>query len=68
MEVTWENIKKAYTEIAEKVIGFRKKNDKEWLTAGTWKKIEERKEAKTIIHQVPKVARTCTGGSLQGQG
>lgn len=42
----WETIKKIYVESATKVLGYRKKNKKEWLTPGTWQKIEERKELK----------------------
>lgn len=42
----WETIKKIYVESATKVLGYRKKNKKEWLTPGTWQKIEERKKLK----------------------
>ena len=31
----WEAIKKVYVESATKVLGYRKKNNKEWLTPGT---------------------------------
>ena len=34
----WDTIKKTYVEVAAKVLGHKKKNHKEWLTPGTWKK------------------------------
>lgn len=42
----WETIKKFYAQAATKVLGYRKRKNKEWLTPGTWQKIEERKELK----------------------
>ena len=42
----WEAINKMYVETATKVLGYRKNNNKEWLTPDTWKKVEERKEIK----------------------
>ena len=42
----WETIKKLYIETATKVLGYRRRKNKEWLTPDTWKKIEERKELK----------------------
>lgn len=38
----WETIKNTYVETDTKALGFRQKNNKEWLTAGTWQKIEQR--------------------------
>uniref|UniRef100_A0A3B1KAX6 Endonuclease/exonuclease/phosphatase domain-containing protein n=1 Tax=Astyanax mexicanus TaxID=7994 RepID=A0A3B1KAX6_ASTMX len=42
----WENIKKSYVGAATKVLGYRKRGNKEWLTPGTWQRIEERKQLK----------------------
>ncbi|KAL9953192.1 hypothetical protein ACROYT_G040569 [Oculina patagonica] len=42
----WETIKKTYVETATSVLGYRQKKNKEWITPGTWKKIEERKKLK----------------------
>ena len=44
----WQNIKEAYCETSRKVLGFRKRKDKEWITTETWQKIEERKKQKKI--------------------
>ena len=52
----WDTIKKTYVEAATKVLGHTKKNHKEWLTPGTWKKIEERKQLK--ISTNTQVAKT----------
>ena len=49
IEEKWEKIKDTYCSTAEKVLGFKKNNKKEWLSDDTWKKIEERKEAKKRI-------------------
>ena len=45
----WETIKKTYVETATNVLGYRRKKNKEWITAGTWQKIEERKQLKAKI-------------------
>ena len=42
----WDTTKKTYVEAATKVLGHKKKNHKEWLTPGTWKMTEERKQLK----------------------
>ena len=39
----WNTTNKNYVEAATKVLGHKKKNHKEWLTPGTWEKIEELK-------------------------
>ncbi|XP_035677191.1 uncharacterized protein LOC118416215 [Branchiostoma floridae] len=46
VETSWDTITKVYSETAKKVLGHRKRKDKEWLTQETWRKIEERKVAK----------------------
>ena len=35
-----------YIETAERVLGFRKKKDKQWITSETWKKINDRRKVK----------------------
>ncbi len=42
----WNAIKTIYSETAQKVLGFKKKGAKEWISASTWQKIEERKQLK----------------------
>jgi hypothetical protein len=46
VESKWDKIKKSYNEAAASTIGYRKKKNKEWLTSGSWEKIEERKQLK----------------------
>ena len=46
IETEWVKIREVYKAAAEKVIGFRKKKNKEWITPETWRTIEERKKAK----------------------
>ena len=36
----WENIKEIYVGTAEKVLGYKKRRDKEWITAETLAKID----------------------------
>ena len=43
---SWNCIKEAYVETAKDILGYRKGKHKEWLSAGTWDKIEERKKLK----------------------
>ncbi len=42
----WDTIKNTYCETAKKVLGYKKKRNKEWLTPRTWQKIDERKKLK----------------------
>lgn len=42
----WEDIKTMYVETATMVLGYRRRENKEWLTPDTRKKIEERREIK----------------------
>ena len=42
----WDTIKETYVEATKKVVGYRKKNNKVWISPGTWKKIEERRKLK----------------------
>ena len=46
IEEEWETIKNAYTETSKKVLGYRKKKNKEWITPVTWLRIEERRKIK----------------------
>ena len=43
VESCWNNIKECYQKSAEEVIGFKKKERKEWISDDTWNLIEERK-------------------------
>jgi hypothetical protein len=47
----WQQLHKIYTEASEKVLGFKRKVHKEWITPETWKLIDERKVVKHKICQ-----------------
>ena len=55
-----DTIKKTYFEVATKVLGYKKKNHKERVTPGTWKKNEERKQLKNqdAEYQITKAPAT----------
>ncbi|XP_078024442.1 uncharacterized protein LOC144463575 [Epinephelus lanceolatus] len=42
----WETIRNTYVGAATKILGYREKKNKDWLTPGTWQKIEQRKQLK----------------------
>ena len=44
IELEWDLIKSNFTETAKKILGFKKKENKEWITENTIKRLEERKE------------------------
>jgi hypothetical protein len=46
LEKKWENIKQVNQLNAEQNIGFRNKNDEQWLSQDTWKIIEVRRKLK----------------------
>ncbi|XP_068716885.1 uncharacterized protein [Montipora capricornis] len=46
VETKWNRIKNTFYEAAASTVGYKKKNNKQWLTPETWEKIEERKHIK----------------------
>lgn len=46
----WDNFKNVVSETSEKTLGHVKRRNKEWLSAGTWKHIEERKKIKLKLN------------------
>ena len=46
----WVEFKKIYNETAQKIIDPRKKSNQEWISAESWKLVEERKTLKNNIH------------------
>ena len=46
---SYNRLKDAITKTSEDVLGFRKKQRKDWISEGTWKKIEERRDVKQKI-------------------
>ncbi len=57
INIVWGKIKNTYIETATTILGYRKKENKECLTAVTWEKIEERKhlEAKMLSIKSPRL-------------
>ena len=49
-EEQWANIRDAYTDTSQAVLGYRNSKRKEWLSDKTWALVEERKEVKQSIH------------------
>ena len=62
IEKEWKNIKEAYCETSRKVLRFRRRKDKGWITTETWQKIEERKKnkRKTTQCKVTSLERTSS--------
>ncbi len=50
VEATWNRIKLNYNRTAEEVLGYRKKDRKEWISDQTWEKIECRKKIKAKLN------------------
>ena len=49
LEKKWNNFKKTYNGAAEKILGFQKGKNKPWISADSWKKIDERKVLKKKV-------------------
>ena len=49
IEGHWQNIKVTYHQSGKEVLGFRKKEEKDWLSKETWQAIDERKKQKAKI-------------------
>ena len=46
IEEKWRTIPTTFTETSEKVLGYKEKSKKDWITQQTWEKIRERKRIK----------------------
>ena len=46
IEEKWRKIRTAFREVSEKVLGYKEKSKKDWMTQQTWEKIGERKRIK----------------------
>ena len=44
LENDWTKIKETYQKTAEKVLGFRSRSNKPWISAESWKEIDNRRE------------------------
>ena len=49
IEEEWKQFRTAYTESAEKVLGLRRRENKDWITPGTYAAMEERRKIKEDI-------------------
>ncbi|XP_056022145.1 uncharacterized protein LOC130055022 [Ostrea edulis] len=52
IEESWNNIKTAYNDTAMNVLGYRKRKNQEWISQGSWKKVEERRVLKGKVESV----------------
>ena len=50
VEGCWRKAKVAYNETAKKVLGYRKRESKVWVSVSTWKEIEERRKLKKKVN------------------
>ena len=46
VENDWKTIKQTYQKTAEKVLGFQSRSNRPWISAESWKKIDDRRELK----------------------
>ena len=45
----WNNVKTVHSTRAKKVLGYRKRKSKTWISMDSWKEIEERRKLKKRI-------------------
>ena len=50
IERCWKNVKTAYSTMAKKVLGYKKRKSKTWISMNSWKEIEERRKLKKKIN------------------
>ena len=46
IERCWKNVKTAYSITVKKVLGYRKRKSKTWISTNSWREIEERRKLK----------------------
>ena len=51
IEQHWNQYQEIYKKTGEKILGFKSRQKKEWITEDTWKSIEKRKGIKAAINQ-----------------
>ncbi|XP_072018662.1 uncharacterized protein [Amphiura filiformis] len=51
VEKKWQNFENAYKETAQKVLGYKKKGQKPWISKESWDVVEERIKLKRDIEQ-----------------
>jgi hypothetical protein len=51
IEGKWKQVKECYTKVCEETLGFKKKQQKAWLSVDTWNLVEERKALKGKVDQ-----------------
>ena len=51
VEKQWQDFEDAYKETAQKILGYKKKGHKPWISNESWELVEERKRLKNNIEQ-----------------
>ena len=51
VEKKWSNFKETYNQTAEKVLGYRKRKVKPWISTDSWKQIEDRGKIKQAVEE-----------------
>lgn len=51
----WDSLKAAYVESATKLLGFRQRHQKDWITPQTWQKVAEHLKAKRMSAKSPRL-------------
>ena len=49
LEQKWESFKLVFNESAKTVLGYKMKKSKSWITADSWKKIEDKRAMKRMV-------------------
>ena len=52
VENDWKKIMQTYQKTAEKVLGFQSRSNKQWISAESWKKMDDRRELKRKIDSI----------------
>jgi hypothetical protein len=51
VESAWKEVKDCYLNTSEKILVFRNRLQKEWMSENIWEEIENRKKAKNCLNQ-----------------
>ena len=51
IEQCWKTVKETFNETAKNVLGFKKRKSKNWISAKSWEKIEERRKLKMKVNE-----------------
>jgi hypothetical protein len=66
IEKIWNEAKSALIKTSDKVIGYRERGRKEWMSSGAWNTVKQRREAKRKLNTAKKMQQKIEKSQVYG--